>query len=257
MVSAGGSKGGGSRSSTTPVFKYLPEQEALAPRMVSSFEKIFRGDMSSPEAQAMSTIVGEAGMREAAQERRRIAETRGMSTPARQRAVTGAGEGAVSTMARVPQEMWGKAAEFLSSYSAQAPAVGQIGVSKTDPTKSFQGGLCCYNFIAAGSTGELLEYVRRYKDSHYDLDSMVAQGYKRLAMWIVPQMMKHNSIKALIKWVMVHPMELYAKAYYENNLFLQIFLYPLTRVWVSIYALLGTFYGLRSWQEYWDLREVI
>jgi len=247
MVSGGGSK---SESTQAPVFKYLPGQTKLAPQMVKSFQSIFAGDMSSPEAQAMSTIIGEAGMREAAQERRRISETRGMSTPARQQAVAKAGEGAVLTMAKVPQEMWQKAAEFLTAYSMQAPAVGQVG---KESSEAAQGGVCCYNFLAAGSRGELLEYVRRYKDSHYDIDSMVAQGYKRLALLFVPLMAKSPLFKTMIKWVMVHPMELYAKAFYEDKLFLKTLLYPLTRIWVGLYALLGNLYGLREWQRYWML----
>src|SRR3972149_731365 len=110
MVSASGSKGKSvSRSDTAPVFKYLPGQEGVASNLVSQFSDIFSGNMASPTARAMQNVVGEAGMREAAQERRRISETKGMSTPARQRAVAGAGGGAVSAMARVPQEMWQKA----------------------------------------------------------------------------------------------------------------------------------------------------
>lgn len=247
MVSGGGSK---SKAVSAPVFKYLPGQETLATDIVSKFQDILSGNMASPMAQTMQTVVGEAGMREAAQERRRIAETRGMSTPARQQAVGKAGEGAVSTMARVPQEMWQKAAEFLTTYSMQAPAVGQVG---KESSKARQGGVCCYNFLAAGSRGELLEYVRRYKDSHYDIDSMVAQGYKRLALLLVPLMVCSKFFKWMIKWIMVHPMELYAKAFYEDKLFLKIILYPLTRVWVWLYALIGNFYGLREWHQYWKL----
>lgn len=250
MVSGGGSK---SKSVTAPVFKYLPGQEALAGRLTPAFEEILMGGMTSPMAQAMSTIVGEAGMRESAQERRRIAETRGISTPAKQRAVAAAGEGAVTTMARVPQELWQKAAEFLTSYSMQAPAVGQVGQARE---RSMTGGVCCYVFVASDPTDELLEYVRQYKDAHYDVDSVVAQGYKRLATILVPLMRRYKFFKYFIKLIMVHPMELYAKAYYEDRLIPQIILYPFTRVWVSLYALFGVFWGLKGWQKYWGLKEV-
>ena len=239
---------------TVPVIKYATGQEALAERLVPRFEDLLMGGFSSPMAQIMSTIVGEAGMREAAQERRRIAETRGMSTPARQRAVAGVGEGAVSTMARVPQEMWGKAAEFLGKYAMQAPAVGHASRGRE---RSASDSVCCYIFCAASPTDELLEYVRRYKDSHYEIDSTVAQGYKRLALFLVPLMRKSPIIKWIVKWMMVHPMELYAKAYYQEKTLLKLTLYPLTRVWVGLYALIGKIHGLSEWHKYWELKKFL
>lgn len=244
------SKGTRATSVQTPVFKYLPGQEELAPRMLSSFERIFKGDMSSPEAQAMSTIVGEAGMREAAQERRRISETRGMSTPARQRAVAGAGEGAVSTMARVPQEMWGKAAEFLSGYATQAPATGTAGSSRQ--TGGGGWGVCCFIFCAANEETELA-YVRRYKDSFYNIDSTAANGYKLLAGWLVPKMFKYPLIKATIKWIMVKPMMMYAKYYYEGNEGRRRLFYPVAKFWSGVYSLVGWIGEKVSWTDYMRL----
>jgi len=232
MVSAGGSK---SKSASAPVFKYLPGQEKLAPQMVSSFQKIFQGDMSAPEAQAMSTIVGEAGMREAAQERRRISETRGMSTPARQRAVAGAGTGAVSTMARVPQEMWQKAAEFLTTYSMQAPAVGQVSKGTE---KSFQGGICSCHNLTALSEGHLEESLRVFRDAHFHPYGLLESGYKRMADWFVPLIHRSPLTKMVGRMFMLFPLSNVARWVEGRNKFGWVYI-PFAYLWIGGWKIYG------------------
>jgi hypothetical protein len=116
-----------------------------------------------------------------------------------------------------------------------------------------RSSFCCFIFCATDPNDELLEYVRKYKDSHYDIDSNVAQGYKRLALWLVPSMRKHKVIKRIIKTVMVHPMELYAKAHYEENYVLKLILSPIAHFWTFVYSIIGNYYGLRGWMKYWRL----
>ncbi len=243
-----------SQSTTTPVFKYLPGQKEYLPQYASVWQDIFAGNLTSPTARMLQTTVGEAGMREAATQRRGISETRGMSTPARQRAVAGVGETAVKTMAGVPQEIWAKAAEWLGQYTLQAPATG--AVTEAESKKGAGFGVCCFIFCATDPTDELLQVIRRYKDSHFSKLSTVARGYKRLAIWLVPSMRRHNIVKQLIKYVMVHPMELYAKAYYDGETFKKTILSPIANFWVSIYWLVGKLYGEKAWVRYLRLKEV-
>jgi hypothetical protein len=243
-----------SKSTTQPVFRYLPGQEAYVPEFTNVWKRIFGGEMSSPEAQAMQTVVGEAGMTEAAKQRQQIGGTRGMTTPAKQRAIAGVGEGAVKAMAGVPQEMWKKAAEYLSAYTTKAPAVGSTTIAESKKGAGF--GICCFIFLSTDPTDELLQAVRRYKDSHYDKESIVAHGYKRLAIWLVPSMHKYNVVKQLVKYVMVHPMELYAKAYYDKATLTELMLYPIAHFWVAIYWTVGKFYGEKQWTRYQSLKEV-
>lgn len=237
MVSASGSKGS---SKTTPIFKYLPGQEAVAGQTLGTFQDIFSGNMASPTARAMQNIVGEAGMRESAQERRRISETRGMSTPARQRAVAGAGEGAVSTMAKVPQEMWQKAAEYLTTYSMQAPAVGQVGKSSE---KSFGGGICSCHNLRTLDEGELEESLREFRDAHFDPYGLLERGYKRMAEWFVPLVKGSSLIKMLGRMFMLFPLSSVSGWVKGENKFGWLYL-PFAYFWISFWKL----YGMNAYQ---------
>lgn len=118
-----------------------------------------------------------------------------------------------------------------------------------------RASMCCFVFAATDPKDELLEYVRRYKDSHYDVDSTVAHGYKRLALWLVPSMRKYKTIKKLIKFIMVHPMEMYAKAHYEERVLLKMVLSPIAHFWTFIYSVVGNCYGLKEWIQYWRLTD--
>lgn len=232
MVSASGPSK--SKSIQAPVFKYLPGQEAYLPEYTSIWKDIFTGNMGSPTARALQTITGEAGMREAATQRRSIAETRGMSTPARQRAVAGAGETAVKTMAGVPQEMWTKAAEYLSQFTLQQPAVGEVGY-----TKSGGGGGCgvCY-ILREANDGELEMSMRKFRDSHFTPLGFVDNGYKWMATWIVPLMKRHKWTKRVIRSIMLNPL-LRVSRWMEDedkNGYLYI---PFAYMWIGVWTVLG------------------
>jgi len=232
MVSAQGSK---AKSSTTPVFKYLPNQEAEAGFVLNPMNEIFAGNMSSPTARAMQTVVGEAGMRESAQERRRISETRGMSTPARQRAVAGAGGGAVSAMAKVPQEMWQKAAEYLTTYSMQAPAVGQIGKSSE---KSFGGGICSCHNLRTLNEGKLEENIREFRDEHFDPYGLLERGYKRMAEWFVPLVNRSPKVKMLGRIWLLFPLSKVSGWVKGENKFGWMYI-PFAYFWIYFWKVYG------------------
>ena len=233
MVSGGGSK---SKATNIPIFKYLPGQEKLAENLVGQFGDIFSGNMASPMARTMQTIVGEAGMREAAQERRRISETRGMSTPARQQAVGAAGEGAVKTMAGVPQTMWQTAAQYLSAYSMQAPAVGQLG---KETSKSMQGGICesCY-IMKALNKGELEENLRYFRDVHFASLSDIDYGYKAMAEWLIPLLAQSKVILRSGYFFMLKPLCGVADWVYKKNKVGFIYI-PVAYFWVGFWKFYG------------------
>lgn len=164
------------------------------------------------------------------------------------------------TVAQAVQDMVSKAygAAFQSPQtSVQAlgiPAqIGQAAWGAAEQGAQARSNFCCFIFCATDPKDMLLEYVRQYKDSHYDIDSNVAQGYKRLALWLVPSMRRHQAVKKLIKFVMVHPMELYAQAHYEDKVWKKILLSPISKFWTLTYALIGNYYGLRGWMQYWRL----
>ena len=74
---------------------------------------------------------------------------------------------------------------------------------------------CCFIFIQGES--ELTQFVRNYRDSHYGNDSMVANGYRWMAGWIVPLMKKYSFIQYGIKYSMTSPLSRYVEWYYKNN----------------------------------------
>jgi hypothetical protein len=249
MVSGGG---GGSTSTqeSAPYFTLgYGGVQKLAKRLSDIFQPMLGGDLTSPTARMLSGQAYRAGEKEAGLAGVQLEKTSGLSEPARAKAAKDIQMGAVKSAAGVPIQVWNKALDQLNSFLQPA---GQ-GSRGTSLSMQGQGGVCCYIFCTADEDEDLLFYVRRYKDEHYDLDSMVAQGYKRLALLLVPLMKRSRVFKQVVKWGMVRPMEYFARAYYEENHLLKIILYPLTRVYVGMYALIGHLYGLKEWDRYWRL----
>jgi hypothetical protein len=243
------------KSVSTPVFQetWLPGQKEYIPGYANVWKDIFAGNLESPTAKMLQQTTGEAAMRETAQQRRSIAGTRGLTAPAKAKAMSTLGGTAVSAMAKVPQEIWGAAKEFLSAYSLTPPTVASGTASKSSGGGGW--GVCCFIFCATDLDSHLLEMVSRFKDAHYNKLSPIAQGYKRLAIWIVPLMRRYPLVKKIVKALMVHPMSLYAKAFYEEDTLTQALLYPVARFWVSTYWGIGKVCGEQIWRRYFNLLE--
>jgi len=78
-----------------------------------------------------------------------------------------------------------------------------------------QGGAsCCFIFMEGNM---LMPDVRRYRDEFYPKDGMVSKGYKAMANWLVPAMRKSTLVKKAVEVVMLRPLALLAKLYYEKN----------------------------------------
>lgn len=200
---------------STPTFQttWLPGQEKYIPEFIDPWQKILAGDVSSPMAQMMQQITGEAAMRETAQQRRAISGTRGMTAPAKAKAVGGLGGTAVSAMAKVPQDIWAAAKDLLAQYSLTPPTVAS-GTATTGGGGTTVG--CCFIFIAG--EGQLTQIVRRFRDEHY-LGTLVDPGYRWMAHLLVPLMQRSTLIKNIVRRLMTQPLTEYARWWYGKRSF--------------------------------------
>jgi len=109
-------------------------------------------------------------------------------------------------------------------------------VGESGPYNSTQtNDPCCFIFIQG--EGDLTMAVRHYRDKNYGHDSSVANGYRRMAKWIVPLMKKNFFIQNLIKYSMTTPLSKYAEWSIGQNKYGWIF-WPF-KFWTIIWRMLG------------------
>jgi len=92
---------------------------------------------------------------------------------------------------------------------------------------------CCFIFLEIHN-GVLPWYVRVERDLYYEKNPKVANGYKKMAKWLVPLMRKFNSIKQLINWTMVKPLTYFGGWKHNQNKWGWI-CYPIKQVWFTVW----------------------
>jgi len=73
---------------------------------------------------------------------------------------------------------------------------------------SVAGGACCFIFLES-CDGQLPYTVRKYRDLYYNTEPDIADGYKKMAGWLVPMMVKFGFVKSLVQELMTKPMVQY------------------------------------------------
>jgi hypothetical protein len=63
---------------------------------------------------------------------------------------------------------------------------------------------CCFNFIEA-LDGPLPWFVREERDRYYKSEPLVAKGYVWMSKWLVPMMQHSQTVKDLVRELMVYP----------------------------------------------------
>lgn len=101
------------------------------------------------------------------------------------------------------------------------------------------GGLaaCCFIFMEAYH-GNMPKEVRDCRDRYYRLYPQIANGYKKMARWLVPVMQKNKFIRYLVWNSMVKPLTEYGafiKRYNNNGRKYRIY----RKFWFAIWFLLG------------------
>lgn len=70
------------------------------------------------------------------------------------------------------------------------------------------GSGCCFIFLESYN-GTLPFFVRKSRDRYYRLLPSVADGYNRMALWLVPLMQRSRIVRALVWRLMVQPLTQY------------------------------------------------
>ena len=63
---------------------------------------------------------------------------------------------------------------------------------------------CCFIFMEAYK-GNMPLSVRKFRDRYYRLHPTIANGYKRMARWLVPLMQKYSTIRNIVWHCMIKP----------------------------------------------------
>ena len=206
-----GTSGGGS-SSSQPEAKWFPGQQEYIPEFMKPFQEMYTGGMGSNLGQMLSSLALQSGTGKAEQEGAKIASARGMSAPAKAKALRTSSEAAVTGAAGAPISAWSEALNTLRAYALQTPVVGQIS------SGSQGGGMsagCCFIFLEG--EGQITQTVRVFRDSHYLPGSLVDLGYRWMAGWLVPLMQEHPPIKQVIRTIMTKPLSGYTIAFYDGK----------------------------------------
>ena len=85
--------------------------------------------------------------------------------------------------------------------------------------------------------GELTDTVRWARDARYGRGSIVAEGYKKMAKWLVPLMQKSPMVKFLVKYTMTWPIRKVAEKRIVGRH--HPALYPIGFFWEAVWGLYG------------------
>ncbi len=204
----------GQKSESTPEAKWFPGQQEYIPEFMKPFQDIYSGGMGgSPLARIMSSLALQSGTKEAGAQSAKIAGTRGMTAPAKAKAVRGVGEAAVTGAAGAPMTAWSEALNTLRAYALQTPVVGNISSASGGGGM----GLCTCENLREFNEGELVESLRRFRDEHYDRFGDVALGYKVMARWFVPLIRQYRAIKFVSRILLFFPLVKYVEFTQEKN----------------------------------------
>ena len=130
-----------SRSSSTQQPLYFPGQKGLAGRMKRGMEDVYWGGTTSPVAKMLQELASREIQSQLAQGRAGLAETPGMTQPARQAAAAGLEKAGVQGVAGIPGQVWGEAAKFLGQYALQPPTTLTTSMHRGVGTGSMAAGI--------------------------------------------------------------------------------------------------------------------
>lgn len=124
----------------------------------------------------------------------------------------GGGFGGVSTQQQIQQRQ--------ATQPKPTPVNTAVNVTPNQDlqqqmTNNNGGQNCCF-IMLEGHNGTLPWYVRLCRDHYYEQEPRVAEGYKRMAKWLVPLMRKSACIKHVVNVLMVKPITRYG-AYLCNE----------------------------------------
>jgi hypothetical protein len=132
---------------------------------------------------------------------------------------------------------WGAPVQQLAAMGYQFPQSTTTEGTQTSQGKTegrSAGMSCCFIMNEAG---DFTDSVRKVRDFRYKNDLEVADGYKKMAKWLVPLMQKSTIVKFLVKWTMTHPIAKVAEVRKVNRH--QPALYPIGLFWEAVWRVYG------------------
>jgi len=224
--------GGGSKSSSAPTWLLgRGKTKKMGEQMLGQiWPMAFSGDFSSPLARTLYKLSEGEASKKKREEMASLEGQRGMSSPAKTAAVSGLASQAVTAAAGVPTQIWGKLRDELTSFLQPS------GQTSTSSTGSSYGVGCQCRIFTEDWTRELESRVRKFRDDHYLPTSFVSLGYKMMASWLVPLMLRSRIIRKLTRLIMLKPMAKFAKLYYGKNPRAMLYL-PICYFWVATWSL--------------------
>lgn len=102
---------------------------------------------------------------------------------------------------------------------------------------SSMAGACCFIFLESYN-GVLPWYVRVERDKYYEQEPRIANGYKRMAKWLVPLMRRFKFVKTAVNLTMVKPLTWYGGHTHKVNSFGHVF-WPVKKAWFTVWKQLG------------------
>lgn len=132
---------------------------------------------------------------------------------------------------------WSQQLATIAGLGYQYPqSVNEQGTQTSrGSSESKQGGVSCC-FIMA-EAGDLTDTVRWARDARYGRESIVAEGYKKMAKWLVPLMQKSPMVKFLVKYTMTWPIRKVAEKRIVGRH--HPALYPIGFFWEAVWGLYG------------------
>jgi len=85
----------------------------------------------------------------------------------------------------------------------------QVGSSQGASASGGDGSMCCFIFMESYH-GKMPTCIRKIRDKYYRQHPRIANGYKRMAKWLVPLMQRSKIIRSIVWYSMVNPATKYA-----------------------------------------------
>ena len=82
--------------------------------------------------------------------------------------------------------------------------VSQGNFSNGNSSNQSAGANCCFIFMEAYN-GQMPASVREFRDKYYRLQPTIADGYKRMAKWLVPLMREYGVVRSIVWHTMIKP----------------------------------------------------
>lgn len=123
-----------------------------------------------------------------------------------------------------------------TGWGSQLAGISSAGTG-TSSGSSAQGGLCCFIFMEA-YYGQMPKTVRICRDHYYKAFPSIADGYVKMAKWLVPAMQKWSLVRCVVWHTMVKPLTGYGNFVLHRDLTCRKYRWA-RKFWFTIWHITG------------------